>query len=290
MGIADNTPQKGYCIYAHLNLINDKVYIGISKDVKNRWAGKEEAYKHSPAIYNAFKKYGWDNFAHIVMWDGMTKEEACKLERANIFMFKFAGMSYNIADGGEGVSGTEYSDERREAIRERMKNRIITPEFKQKCKESQRKTHGKKVYAFDINTKQLIKEYNSINGAAEELGTSYCCIKRAASGKVPSAKGYIWSFTPIIDKENPKYNSIKYTHGTIYCYDLQGRFLRTFSGTAEAAKVIKGGTSAILRCCTKKILTYKGYIWRFGKEKIADTVLERIKNRKYNKDNEAVKI
>ena len=40
MGIADDTPQKGYCIYAHCNPINNNVYIGISKDVKKRWQNK----------------------------------------------------------------------------------------------------------------------------------------------------------------------------------------------------------------------------------------------------------
>ena len=119
MGIADDTPQKGYCIYAHLNKVNNKVYIGISKDVKSRWASKEESYKNCTLIYNAFKKYGWDGFYHIVMWDGLTKEEAIKLEKANIFMFKFAGMSYNMTDGGEGGCGLAKSERQKQMSRER---------------------------------------------------------------------------------------------------------------------------------------------------------------------------
>lgn len=37
--------QEGYCLYAHINQINYKVYIGISKDVKQRWASKGKTIK-----------------------------------------------------------------------------------------------------------------------------------------------------------------------------------------------------------------------------------------------------
>ena len=102
MGIMYNTPQKGYCLYAHINPINDKIYIGISKDVRKRWKGKEIAYKDCTIIGRAFRKYGWDNFIHVVICDGLTKEEACEKEKQWIKACKRDGYSYNITDGGRG--------------------------------------------------------------------------------------------------------------------------------------------------------------------------------------------
>ena len=76
----DSIKQNGYCIYAHVNQVNGKIYIGISKDVNKRWENKIHGYKHCTLFFNALKKYGWENFDHIVLWDNMTHEEACKQE------------------------------------------------------------------------------------------------------------------------------------------------------------------------------------------------------------------
>lgn len=278
MGIADSTPQKGYCIYAHRNRENGKTYIGISKNVTNRWAGKEGNYIHSPAIYNAFKKYGWDGFDHIVMWDGMTKDEACKLEKAMIFLFQFSNNSYNIAKGGEGVSGVKFSEERRKQMSEARRGIKHSPERIAKDKELRRKLQGRPVYAFDIKTKQLVKSYNSISSAAEDLNTTWHCIKRAINGKAVSSHGYYWRFSP--ELEDKTVNKPKYPLGRIVCYDTFGNYVKTYNNTRDAINEIGGSIKGITYCCNKKILTYKGYIWRREGDNIEESVLNRIKKSK----------
>lgn len=275
MGIADNTPQKGYCIYAHMNKINGKIYIGISKNVANRWAHREESYKRSPAIYNAFKKYGWDGFEHIVMWDNMTKEEACQLEKAMIFLFRFSNKSYNIAEGGEGVSGVSFSEERRKAMSEARRGVKHSPERVAKDKELRRKTQGKPVHAFDMKTKQLVKSYDSIARAAEEIGTTWHCIKRALNGKAVSSHGYYWSSSPVLEIKSS--SEAKYPIGRIDCYDLFGNYIKSYNSTREAINEIGGVTGGITYCCNRKILTYRGFIWRKEKDTVENSVLERIK-------------
>lgn len=275
MGIADNTPQKGYCIYAHINKSNGKIYIGISKNVKNRWAAKEKNYKRSPAIYNAFKKYGWDNFDHIVMWDSMTKEEACQTERAMIFLFQFTEKSYNIAEGGEGVSGVHFSDERRREMSEARKGIKHSPERIERDKEMRRKIQGKPVYAFDIATKQLVKCYDSISRAAEELNTTWHCIKRALNGQAVSSHGYYWGFSPELGEK--AFNKTKYPLGKIDCYDIFGNYIKSYKNTREAVNEVGGITKGITYCCNKKLLTYKDFIWRKEGDVIEDSVLNRIK-------------
>ena len=284
MGVADNTPQKGYCIYAHLNLVNDKIYIGISKDVKKRWALKEESYKNCTAIYEAFKKYGWDNFAHIVMWDNMTKEEAIKFEKANIFMYKLAGMSYNITDGGDGTCGIVRSERQKQMMRERMTGRYVSPETRAKLSKTHRELHltGKKIYAFDIKTKELVKEYPTIGDAASDAGVQPSNISRAARGERPSSGGYIWSFNSTIDRNNPIYNNIKDGEFIkVYCYDLYGNFVREYSTFQAAANAVGGTVQGISLYSNKRNTAYKHFFWRREMCEIEPEVLKKVRFKRH---------
>lgn len=285
MGIGDNSPQKGYCLYVHQNIENLKLYIGITNNVKARWAKKAESYARCPKIYAAFKKYGWDNFNHIVLFDGLTKEEACEKERSWVKAAKLAGISYNLADGGEGTTGVIYSEERKKQISKQLTGRVCSSETRKKISESHKKLHNldKKIYAFDKITKKFVKEYPSIRKAEEDTGVQHTRISANALGKVPSAGKYIWSYSPILDKHNVLYNRIR--NNTLYCYDLQGNFIRTYKNAAEAAQNVSGFSSTILDVCKGRRLTYKGFFWRKEKEEIAIDLIKRANRRNRNEIN-----
>lgn len=97
-----------YCVYIHKNKINGKQYCGMTNDVKTRWASGGIAYKpykgrlSSKHFWNAIQKYGFDNFEHIIIKDGLTYEEACELEKKTIAKLDLRNESkgYNIAVGG----------------------------------------------------------------------------------------------------------------------------------------------------------------------------------------------
>lgn len=201
MGIADDTPQKGYCIYAHVNKVNGKIYIGISKDVYKRWIGKIHAYKHSNLFQNALKKYGWDGFDHVVLWDNLTLEEACQQEKAFIFLYKFIGKSYNITDGGEGHEGVKLTEEQKQRLREIHLGKPFSEEHRKNLSKAQKKySHRrKKAYAFDRKTGELIKEYNSLVEASIDMHIKDSCISMAASGANRTSKGYVWGYSPNVD-------------------------------------------------------------------------------------------
>ena len=276
--------ENNYCLYAHQNKTNHMVYIGISKNVKKRWRNKEKGYLHCDKIYNDFLKYGWDGFSHIVIEEGLSKEEACAREQAMIFLFKFSNMSYNITDGGEGTAGIKRSERHKQILRDRMTNRIVSEETRRKLS----KTHSeicktrRKVYAFDINTKELVKEYSSIKGAAKDIGICMSNIIRAANGKRPSSAGYIWSFEPIIDKENPIYKNIgKFKPHEVYCYDLHGKYVQKYCSTQEAAEAVNGCPRAICAVCDRKLNSYHHYIWRYELCEIEPEVLKKIRFKRH---------
>lgn len=199
-----------YCLYAHTNKVNGKVYIGISKNLHLRWRNKALGYGKCTKIHNAFKKYGWDNFEHAIIAENLSKEDACELEKLWIWLFKSNNTSYNITDGGEGTIGVHRSERHKQILRELMTGRYVSPETRAKLSKTRKEQHiaGKKVYAFDTYTKKLVRTYITVTEAALDVGIRSTNIARAARGKRPSAAGFIWSYFPTIDENNPLYNKI----------------------------------------------------------------------------------
>lgn len=107
--------MNNFTVYEHINKENGKRYIGITgKDVKRRWRPDGSGYKGNPFFWNAIQKYGWDNFEHIIIKQGLTKSEACQIERDLIAKHKSNDLihGYNIADGGEYNSMSQATRER----------------------------------------------------------------------------------------------------------------------------------------------------------------------------------
>ena len=122
---------SNYCVYQHTSP-SGKVYIGITNNVKRRWGCNGIHYmnkrKNGQFVQQSFArallKYGWINFKHEILFDNLSKEEAQAREIELIASYKKQGLSYNIANGGEGVSGIKHpplSEERRAQISAFMK-------------------------------------------------------------------------------------------------------------------------------------------------------------------------
>lgn len=66
---------------------------------------------------NAINKYGWNNIEHVILFEGLTQEEACNKEIELIAEYKTNihrygnKYGYNMTDGGEGTFGHKVSDE-----------------------------------------------------------------------------------------------------------------------------------------------------------------------------------
>lgn len=93
--------ERKYTVYKHTNIINKKVYIGITKQNPiDRWRNGE-GYK-GQIFYRAIKKYGWNKFVHEILFTGLTKAEAELLEQCYIELLDSnkSCKGYNIALGG----------------------------------------------------------------------------------------------------------------------------------------------------------------------------------------------
>ncbi len=83
---------------------NGKKYIGQTINSLNERAKNGEGYINSPAVYNAIKKYGWNNLK-IQTYDCSSKEEMDSLEKYFIRLYNTTDSKYgyNLTLGGDGV-------------------------------------------------------------------------------------------------------------------------------------------------------------------------------------------
>lgn len=97
-----------WCVYIHIvpkevtNYDYDKYYVGITGDTpENRW---KNGNGYNAGIFKkAIKKYGWKNIKHKIVATGLSKTEACIMEKELIKKYNsFGKHGYNATEGGEG--------------------------------------------------------------------------------------------------------------------------------------------------------------------------------------------
>ena len=233
-----------FIVYMHVNKTNGHVYVGITHHVNpnKRWGYSGQKYTHCIKFIHAIKKYGWDNFDHIILCR-TTKERAIVIERALIAHYKRLGISYNLGEGGEGSQS--FSEETRAKLRSiksanpAMRGRHHTPEAKAKISEANRK----RVYT--EKQKEQIRK-------AGELGRA-------------KMKSKDWHYPEESRRKMAKSLSIP-----VLQLDLNGNIIREFASTAEADKFINNGKKCnhIADVCNGKRKTASGYIWRYKERRI----------------------
>lgn len=191
-------------IYIIKNSINDKVYIGQTKNsLEYRFSRHKTRIKdknQNSALYAAFRKYGIENFWIESIEEGDFSKEELN-EKEIYYIQKFNSVSpngYNMQYGG---NCSNVSDETKEKMREIMKGREviwgdkISKTMKEKWKDENYRSHMSQAHRHPIgkykkHTKPLRKDlpideinslYNSgmsINQIAKKFNVPHSTIKR----------------------------------------------------------------------------------------------------------------
>lgn len=92
-------------VYKITNKINNKIYVGITNNIKKRW-DNEKSYPSNPkkrqVIQNAIHKYGADNFVFEILYRNISIEEAVERECQLIKeLNSLIPNGYNVHPGGQ---------------------------------------------------------------------------------------------------------------------------------------------------------------------------------------------
>lgn len=155
--------EAKYKVYMHINKLNEKVYIGVTKRkrVKDRWQNGN-GYRSQIQFYNAIRKYGWNGFYHKVLYYGLTKEEAAEKEKELIAKYDSTNplYGYNIDKGGF-------------EIRPERLNKMYRAKYK----------HNEKISLHSKFNDELLVIFENAKDAAEKTGLTEeyilnCCDRK----------------------------------------------------------------------------------------------------------------
>ena len=230
-------------IYMHRNKINNKVYIGqTTQSCQSRWKHDGSGYKSQSKFYNAIKKYGWDNFEHIILEENLTLEELNEREFYWIHFYNSIENGYNVREGGN--------------------NQPLTNEHKEKIRDGHNKTTAKKVIC--LNT---LKVYNSIHEAMKETGSEHisdCCKKKIkSSGKDKNGNALIWRYLDEYDaNENIEIKKQKRKKTKVICIETEVEY----ESAKEAERKTGINSSSIGGVCNGIRKTAGGFHWKWSEK------------------------
>jgi predicted GIY-YIG superfamily endonuclease len=215
-------------IYIIENNINGKCYIGQSVDILFRW--RSHTYKDVKQfpypLYKAFKKYGLIEFSFNILEVVEDKKDLTKRE---IYWFNLLEPGYNLIDPREccvvtkpiyqiDIETLEIINEFKSLTQAGEHNNINISHISQCCGLTRKTTGGyywcyvkdyhswkqplpikqkphkntKKVYQLDLETLEILNQYDSMSEAERQTGIGNSHISKVCSGKRNHAGGYRW--------------------------------------------------------------------------------------------------
>jgi group I intron endonuclease len=128
--------EPKFTVYMHINKINGKKYIGLTfQTAKKRWGYNGNHYnkKFQSHFYKSIKKYGWDNFEHIIVLEGLTEQEAKILETNLIIQYNTINPKYGYnLKYNDNAFRCFTSNEIKKKISKKNKNKFVSDETRKK--------------------------------------------------------------------------------------------------------------------------------------------------------------
>ena len=194
--------NKNYLIYLHKNKINGKCYVGqTSVDPLERWRTDGYGYHNQQYFYRAIKKYGWDNFEHIILETDLTIENVNERER-------YWGEYYNalVPNGyslylGDTLQSEESAIKKSQALKEKWHNDLTYTEHMiqaQKEKWNNWSPEMQEKILKNTNPRKRVKcietniIYESIREAGRQTGINSSHIAEVCRGERKSAGKCHW--------------------------------------------------------------------------------------------------
>lgn len=264
-----------YCVYIHINKINNKAYIGqtvYGNDLNKRWknCGKGYLKKNNddnytqPAFANAINKYGWDNFEHVIWANGLTEDEANYIEKILVALFNTmnSDFGYNLRSGGE---NSTLSDESRRKISESRKGRYKgennpwygkhpSDETRRKMRENHADFSGKNSPNYgkklsDETRRKISDNHADFSGKNNPNYGKH--ISDETKDKMSKARKGKYT-----GKNSP-------TAKKVAQYNINGELIKIWDSIIDASNTLNINRCCIGDCARGKQRTAGGYVWKY---------------------------
>lgn len=243
--------ERSYLVYKHTSP-SGKVYIGITKQSANgRWKNGF-GYQSSPHFWSAIQKYGWENFSHEVLFEGLCVDRACELEKELIEKYNAIDRRFGYNEKTGGQTGSFYNEEARKKISESNKRFYANhPEI------IQRIVNKNKGYKHTEEAKKKMSE------AAKRR---HCVMSDEWKQKIGEANKRRYLNDEELYKrscEKCRSNGMKAARAVVQL-TLDDEYVASFESAHEAERATNIGNGNISRCCRGSSKTAGGYKWRYA--------------------------
>ena len=220
--------KNNYKVYVHISP-NGKRYYGItSQKVEYHWGKNGKGYK-TERFTKAINKYGWDNFEHIVIARGLTKDEAewIKIELIREWDTTNPEYGYNVGYKSKIVSkearkkmsesskgktmseeakkkmseareGTTHTEEVRKKMSEDREGHEVTEETREKISKSNKGKCHKPTRVYCV---ELDMYFETVTEAGKYIGRAYGNISSVLTGRNKTCGGYHWMYAKDVENK-----------------------------------------------------------------------------------------
>ena len=220
--------KDNYKVYVHISP-NGKRYYGItSQEPEKRWGKNGYGYKKNEYFTKAINKYGWDNFEHIVIARGLTKDEAKWVKIELIREWDTTNPEYGYNESrkkprseetkqkiskshiglnhtdetknkiGESHKGKPQTEEHRNKIGEFHKGKTVSEETREKISKSNKGKCHKPTRVYCV---ELDMYFETVTEAGKYIGRAYGNISSVLTGRNKTCGGYHWMYAKDVENK-----------------------------------------------------------------------------------------
>ena len=213
-------------IYKIHNLINNKLYIGQSVNIRRRWTGHKRCLRNGNHE-NTYLQHSWDKYGESAFEFKVL--EYCSIDQLdereryyiNLFHTTERDYGYNLRSGGQN-GGSKWTEEMCQKFSEKLMGHDVS----------------------DITRQRIKMNHADVSGVNNPM------YGKRRSDAVKAA----------VSKANTGRESARKCRMSVFCVELN----KIWADAATAAKELGLASDTILKVCREERKTHGGYHWEFA--------------------------